>query len=33
VDCPECGVKVEHIPWAEGKNHLTTSFAEPERNN
>lgn len=27
VDCPECGVKVEHIPWAEGKNHLTTSFA------
>ena len=27
VDCPSCGIKVEHIPWAEGKNHLTTTYA------
>lgn len=27
VDCLSCGVRVESIPWAEGKNHLTTSYA------
>jgi transposase len=27
VDCPVCGIKVEQIPWAEGKNHLTTTYA------
>lgn len=27
VACPRCGVKVERIPWAEGKNHLTTTYA------
>jgi transposase len=27
VDCPDCGIKVERIPWAEGKNHLTTTYA------
>jgi transposase len=27
VDCPACGVKVERIPWAQGKNHLTTTYA------
>jgi transposase len=27
VDCPRCGVKVEQVPWAEGKNHLTTTYA------
>ena len=27
VDCPRCGVKVEGIPWVEGKNHLTTTYA------
>src|SRR5512137_1797126 len=27
VNCPRCGVKVERIPWGEGKNHLTTSYA------
>ena len=27
VDCPSCGVKVEQVPWAQGKNHLTTSYA------
>ena len=27
VDCPRCGVKVEKVPWAEGKNHLTTTYA------
>jgi transposase len=27
VDCPRCGIKVEQIPWAEGKNHLTTTYA------
>ena len=26
VECPHCGVKVEKIPWAEGKSHLTTSY-------
>lgn len=27
VDCPYCGIKVERVPWAEGKNHLTTTYA------
>jgi transposase len=27
VDCPTCGVKVEQIPWASGKNQLTTTYA------
>ena len=27
VDCPQCGIKVERVPWAEGKNHLTTTYA------
>ena len=27
VDCSGCGVKVEKVPWAEGKNHLTTTYA------
>ena len=27
VDCPECGIKVERVPWAEGKRHLTTTYA------
>lgn len=27
VICPRCGVKVEKVPWAEGKNHLTTTYA------
>ena len=27
VDCPCCGIKVERVPWAEGKNHLTTTYA------
>ena len=27
VDCAHCGVKVERVPWAEGKNHLTTTSA------
>ena len=26
VNCPDCGVKVERVPWAEGKNHLTTTY-------
>jgi hypothetical protein len=26
VDCPRCGVKVERVPWATGKEHLTTSY-------
>lgn len=26
VDCPECGVKVEKIPWADGKSHTTKVF-------
>ena len=27
VDCPRCKVKVERVPWVEGKNHLTTTYA------
>jgi transposase len=26
VDCPHCGVTVEQVPWAEGKQTLTTRF-------
>lgn len=26
VDCPDCGVTVERVPWARGKSHLTTSY-------
>jgi transposase len=26
VDCPACGVKVEIIPWAEGKHQLCTCY-------
>ena len=27
VDCATCGVRVEQVPWAEGKHHLTTTYA------
>jgi transposase len=26
VDCPNCGVVVEEVPWAEGKCQLTTTY-------
>jgi transposase len=26
VNCPACGVKVERVPWAEGKNPLTNNY-------
>ena len=26
VDCPNCGVKVEQVPWCDGKNQLTTTY-------
>jgi transposase len=26
VDCTTCGVKVEEVPWATGKHHLTTAY-------
>jgi transposase len=26
VACPRCGVKVERVPWAEGKSQLTKSY-------
>ena len=26
VECRSCGVKVERVPWAEGKSSLTTSY-------
>lgn len=26
VDCRRCGVKVERVPWSEGKSQLTTSY-------
>lgn len=27
VNCPRCGVKVEKVPWAEGKSPTTTTYA------
>lgn len=27
VDCTRCGIRVEMVPWATGKNQLTTSYA------
>lgn len=27
VDCPVCGIKVERIPWAQGKQTMTTTYA------
>jgi transposase len=27
VECDRCGVKVERVPWAEGKHQLTTAYA------
>jgi transposase len=27
VDCPHCGVRVEQLPWASGKNRLTQAYA------
>jgi len=26
VNCPTCGVKVERVPWCDGKNHMTTTY-------
>jgi transposase len=26
VDCPQCGVTVEKVPWCDGKNHLTITY-------
>jgi transposase len=26
VNCPQCGVKVERVPWCEGKSSLTTEY-------
>jgi len=26
VNCSKCGIVVEHLPWAEGKSHLTNAF-------
>ena len=26
VDCPRCGVKAERVPWAAGKEQLTTTY-------
>ena len=26
VDCPNCGIKVESVPWAEGKQQLTRPY-------
>jgi transposase len=27
VNCPRCGVKIERVPWAQGKSPITTSYA------
>ncbi len=29
VACPRCGIKVEKVPWARGKNRLTTVNDHP----
>jgi transposase len=26
VDCPRCGVRVEQVPWCDGKHSLTTTY-------
>jgi len=26
VDCPTCGIKVERVPWSEGKSPMTTEY-------
>jgi transposase len=26
VECPQCGVKVEKVPWCDGKNQLTITY-------
>lgn len=26
VECPRCGVKIEEVPWAAGKHHLTATY-------
>lgn len=26
VECPRCGIKVEQVPWASGKERLTTAY-------
>jgi transposase len=26
VECPRCGVRVEKVPWCDGKNQLTTTY-------
>jgi transposase len=26
VNCPTCGVKVERVPWCDGKNQMTTTY-------
>jgi len=28
VDCPQCGVKVERVPWARGKHELTDTYMQ-----
>jgi transposase len=27
VECPRCGIKVERVPWAQGKSPITTTYA------
>ncbi len=27
VDCKRCGVKVEQVPWGDGKRHVTRAYA------
>jgi transposase len=28
VNCPKCGVRVERVPWAEGKHSLTITYMQ-----
>jgi len=27
VACPDCGIRVERMPWVKGKRHLTESYS------
>ena len=31
VDCPRCGVTVERVPWAKGKNQLQLTWGQAPR--
>jgi endogenous inhibitor of DNA gyrase (YacG/DUF329 family) len=28
VNCPNCGIKVEKVPWGDGKNNITSKTCQ-----